>query len=122
MLARTAIQAVISGVLVFASAGADEVPAAGGVEDQAAMIQIDVVADGSDEPVGRALVFVKSEDAESSFQDEQHTNARGTARFPGVPLGRIFVQVTAPSMKTFANRYEIGHEPPPIRIKLVTEP
>jgi hypothetical protein len=87
-----------------------------------------VVTNSADKPVGNASVYVRFNEpggflhkdklAELSFK----TNGDGTVKVPGVPQGKILIQVIAKGWHTYGKWYDIEKDQDTIEIKLDPPP
>ncbi len=87
----------------------------------AADLHFTVVRDSNGKPVRNATVILHSVN-EKGRQDkggiQSKTTAEGKVLFPGMPYGKIRVQVIAPGLQTFGEDYDINQPTHEIVIKL----
>jgi hypothetical protein len=86
-------------------------------------LRIEVVAGEKDEAVENASVYVKFVQERRLARDKKiemdvKTNRSGIATVPGVPRGKVVVQVVAPGWKTFGEWYDLDKPEQTIKIKL----
>jgi hypothetical protein len=98
-------------------------------DDEELKIRISVVAAETGKPVGNASVYIrfpegktffthKDKEAEMNFK----TNQDGSVKVPGVPRGRILIQIVAPGWHTYGKWYDIEKDDEQIDIKLDKPP
>jgi hypothetical protein len=86
-------------------------------------LEITVTAATSGEPIKNASVYVRYKKDRFLRKDKDvsltvKTNPDGKATVPGIPQGRVLVQVVAEGWKTFGESYEIESPKQSIEIKL----
>ena len=92
-------------------------------------LKISVVAAETGKPVGNASVYIrfpegktffthKDKEAEMNFK----TNQDGSVKVPGVPRGKILVQIVAPGWHTYGKWYDIEKDEEEIQIRLDKPP
>ena len=77
-------------------------------------------------PVDRASVVVRFVEGRSVVKlgkkvrttYEMRTNQEGIARVPGIPQGKILIQVIAKGYQTFGQEFEVTEEEKTIEVKL----
>jgi hypothetical protein len=87
-----------------------------------------VIRNHDDKPVGNASVYLrfnqaggflhKDKLAEMSFK----TNVDGTVKVPGVPVGKVLIQVVGKGIHTYGKWYDIAKDQDTIEIKLEPPP
>ncbi len=90
-------------------------------------LRIEVVGGDDKKPIEGASVYVKFTEIRKVGKDKQmefdlKTNQEGVARAPDVPLGKIEIQIVAPTWKPFGQVYEIQQQDQTIHIELVRPP
>ncbi len=87
-----------------------------------ARLRIEVTAWETSQPVAEAEVLVRyvpERDAGGKkIQANVKTDARGVAQVPGIPAGKIVVQVSAKGYRSFSRWYEHSKEAQTIQIQL----
>jgi len=96
-------------------------------ESATSRLRIEVTAGDPAEPVENASVYVRYEVERKLAKDrkvEQNwkTNREGVIKVPGVPRGKVLVQVIAQGWKTFGQWYDIDQEEQTIKIRLQKPP
>ena len=98
-------------------------------DEEELKIRISVVAAETGKPVGNASVYIrfpegktffthKDKEAEMNFK----TNQDGSVKVPGVPRGKILIQIVAPGWHTYGKWYDIEKDDEQIDIKLDKPP
>ncbi|MBI3406054.1 MAG: hypothetical protein HY046_11420 [Acidobacteria bacterium] len=90
-------------------------------------LRIEVTAGEKDQPVDSASVYVRYEEERSLRKDKKFemnlkTNRDGVTKVPGVPRGKILIQVIAQGWKTFGQWYDLEQDEQVIKIKLQKPP
>ena len=96
-------------------------------EASSCKLRVEVTAGEKDEPVGNASVYVKFEQERKLAKDKKvemnlKTNQDGVVVSPGVPRGKVLIQVVAPGWKTFGQWYEFDKDEVSLKIKLQKPP
>ena len=84
-------------------------------------LRVEVKGGEPAEPVGSAKVYVKSEESSNFDPATYHTNRAGLAQVPGVPRGKVLIQVTKTGWSNFGQHYDLDQEGPTIKITLQKE-
>src|SRR5947209_5817315 len=109
-------------ILLAAAAVSSPVPAgAGGSDDKQSMLTLIVLKDGSDKPIRNASVILHTVDKngkQSKGGQQLKTNPEGKTSYPGVPYGKLRVQVIMPGYQTFGGDYDIDKPEQEITVKL----
>jgi len=92
-------------------------------DDEQVKLEVEVFADGSDEPIANASVYVKFEEKRTLRRDKKRewsvkTDAEGKAVFPTMPAGRALVQVVAKGWKSYGRFHELQGPRHILEIKL----
>src|SRR5436190_1267685 len=80
--------------------------ASAGDEDKVSIVNFTVIRDYNGKPVRNASVVLHSVDDKGKQQKggaELKTDAEGKTSYPGLPYGRVRVQVIAPNLQTFGS-------------------
>ena len=92
-------------------------------------LRISVTAAETGKPVGNASVYIRFPEGKTFFthKDKQaemnfKTNQDGSVKVPGVPRGKILIQVIAPGWHTYGKWYDIAKDEEEIEIKLDKPP
>jgi hypothetical protein len=85
-------------------------------------LRIELTGGEARKPVIDASVYLKFTEVKA-LRDKQielnlKTNQSGVARSPGIPKGRILIQIVAPGWKTFGQYYELSQDEQTIQINL----
>lgn len=97
------------------------------VEPGTTRLKIEVM-DPHDKPVGNASVYVRFNQTGGPFHKDKlaelnlKTNDDGTVKVPGIPQGKIMIQVVAKGWHTFGKWYDINKTEDTIQIKLENPP
>ena len=88
-----------------------------------AKLRIEVTAGEKNKPVESASVYVRYVEERALRKDKKiemnvKTNKDGVAKVPGVPKGKVLIQVIAEGWKTFGRWYDITGDEEVIQIKL----
>ena len=90
-------------------------------EDEGSVVTFTVLKEANGKPIRNASVILHKVDKkgkqEKAYQQIK-TNPDGKAVYPGVPWGKIRVQVIAQGFQTYGEDFEIGGETKEIVIKL----
>jgi hypothetical protein len=81
-------------------------------------LRIEVTGGDNNKPVADASVYVRYPN-DKKFELDLKTNQEGIARSPGIPQGRLLIQIVAPGWKTYGEYHEIHESEPTIQIHLV---
>jgi hypothetical protein len=107
-------------VLLFLISAAVPMALAGD-KDSLSNVNFTVIRDYNGKPVRNASVILHSVDNNGKQQKggaELKTDAEGKTYYPGLPYGRIRVQVIAPNLQTFGSDYEVKEKTMDIEIKM----
>ncbi|HXW18756.1 MAG TPA: hypothetical protein VEJ39_10670 [Candidatus Acidoferrales bacterium] len=92
-------------------------------------LRISVTAAETGKPVGNASVYIRFPEGKTFFthKDKQaemnfKTNQDGSVKVPGVPRGKILIQVIAPGWHTYGKWYDVAKDEEEIEIKLDKPP
>jgi hypothetical protein len=96
-------------------------------EDGTTRLRIEVTAGDSGTPVENASVYVRYTEEHKLSRDKKieqnwKTNRDGVVKIPGLPRGKVVIQVIAPHWKTFGQWYELDQEEQTIKIRLQKPP
>lgn len=91
------------------------------VLSQSEVTELMIEVRGGGEPVNDALVYVRSEKNNETFQKEMKSNQQGIVRVVNVPCGMVLIQVNAKGWKNFGKRYNLDSKEQTIQIELVKE-
>ena len=86
------------------------------------------ITDPNDKPVGNASVYIRFNQPGGVFHKDKlaelnlKTNEDGSAKVPGVPQGKILIQVIAKGWRTYGKWYDINKDEDTIEIKLENPP
>jgi hypothetical protein len=85
-------------------------------------LRIELTGGEAKKPVIDASVYLKFTEVKA-LRDKQielnlKTNQSGVARSPGIPKGRVLIQIVAPGWKTFGQYYDISQDEQTIQINL----
>jgi hypothetical protein len=84
-------------------------------------VNFTVVREFNGKPVRNASVILHPVDKKGKQKNaglQLKTDSQGKASYPGIPYGKIRVQVIAPNLQTFGEDYEIAQPTHEITIKL----
>lgn len=84
-------------------------------------LKIEVKGKELGDPVGGALVFVRSEKNNGIFQVSVLSCENGIAKVGNVPRGKVLIQVTAEGWNTFGKKYTLDSNERTIQIELDKE-
>ena len=90
-------------------------------------LRIEIVAGDNDQAVDNASVYIRWMKERTFAKDRMmemstKTSRSGVASVPGIPRGKVQVQVIASGWKTFGQWYELDKAEQTIRIKLQKPP
>ena len=90
-------------------------------------LRIEVTGGEAAKPVDSASVYVKFQQERLLRKDKAvemnvKTNREGVVKLPGVPRGKVLIQVVAPGWKTFGQWYELTQDEQTIKINLQKPP
>jgi hypothetical protein len=93
-------------------------------DSETSKVRIEVRAGEQNKPVANASVYIRFEQGRRHKLAEMNlkTNEDGTTKVPGVPRGKVLVQVIADGWKTFGQWYKLEKEEELIQIKLERPP
>jgi hypothetical protein len=96
-------------------------------KDAVSRLQIEVTAGDDAQPVENASVYIKWNRERKFAKDEKNeqnwkTNREGVVKAPGIPRGKVLIQVIAQGWKTFGQWYDIDREEQTIKIQLQKPP
>jgi hypothetical protein len=86
------------------------------------------IMDPNDKPVGNASVYIRFNQPGGVFHKDKlaelnlKTNEDGSAKVPGIPQGKILIQVIAKGWRTYGKWYDINKDEDTIEIKLENPP
>jgi hypothetical protein len=106
------ILVLITLTATFAFAGDDE---------NSSIVNFTVIRDYNGKPVRNASVILHSvnKDGKQTKGGAQlKTDSEGKTTYPGLPYGRVRVQVIAPGLQTFGDDYEVKDKTMDIQIKM----
>lgn len=97
-------------------------PAAAGKDDRV-RLEVEVTAEETGEPIGKATIYVKYQQErflrrDKKFEFSTKTDAEGKATFPPLPAGRVLVQVIGKGWKTYGRYHELQGPKHILEIKL----
>jgi hypothetical protein len=90
-------------------------------DDNLSVVNFTVVRDYNGKPVRNASVVLHSvnkDGKQAKGGAELKTDAEGKTSYPGLPYGKLRVQVIAPNLQTFGSDYEIKEKNTDIEIKM----
>ncbi len=90
-------------------------------------LRIEVTAGEAGDAVEGASVYVRFEEERKFAKDKKveqnwKTNKDGVIRVPGLPRGKVLIQVIAPGWKTFGQWYDLKEDEQTIKIRLQKPP
>jgi len=92
-------------------------------------LHITVLAAETNKPIGAASVYIRYSEGktllthkEKEAEENYKTNQDGTVKVPGVPQGKVLIQVIAPGWHTYGKWYDINKDEMDIEIKLDKPP
>lgn len=96
-------------------------------KDAVTRLRIEVTGGEKSLAVDSASVYVKYPQERTLAKDKMiemnvKTNREGLARIPGVPRGKVLVQVIAPGWKTFGQWFDLKEDEQVIKINLQKPP
>jgi len=112
-----ALRSIAATLLVFALSG---VLAHAG-DDNLSVVSFTVVRDYNGKPVRNASVVLHSvnKDGKQIKGGAQlKTDSEGKTSYPGLPYGKVRVQVIAPGLQTYGDDYEVKDKTTDIQIKM----
>lgn len=86
------------------------------------------ITDPNDKPVANASVYVRFNQTGGPLQKDKlaelnlKTNEDGSVKVPGIPQGKIMIQVIAKGWHTFGKWYDINKSEETVQIKLQNPP
>ena len=87
-----------------------------------ATLRVELTGGDAKKPVVDASVYLKfTEDKllrDKKVEFNLKTNQNGVARSPGIPKGRVLIQIVSPGWKTFGQYFEINQDEQTIQINL----
>jgi hypothetical protein len=95
--------------------------AAYAADDQASQVTFVVLKDYNGKPVRNASIVLHPVDKKGRQKrggQQLKTNAEGRTEYPGIPFGKVRIQVIAPNFQTYGQDYEINQPAMEIVIKL----
>jgi 5-hydroxyisourate hydrolase-like protein (transthyretin family) len=95
--------------------------AAAAGENEASEVKFLVLKEYNGKPVRNASIVLHPVDKngkQKSAGQQLKTNAEGRTEYPGIPYGKVRVQVIAPNFQTYGQDYEINQAAMEIVIKL----
>lgn len=113
MWSRPCVRFILCGLVFFWIAGAARGAA---VDAELVALDVKVTAATEEKVIGNASVYVSFKEGRWLLKDKKRawhakTNGQGLARFPGIPPGKVLIQVVAEGWKTFGKYYDLGKEP-----------
>lgn len=104
--------AAFVGLVLFVVSGVGNLA---GSPEELVPLEVKVMAAADSKPIGAASVYVEFKEKRKLLKDKERkwhskTNAEGLARFPGIPPGKVLIQVVAEGWKPFGHYYEIGEQ------------
>jgi hypothetical protein len=90
-------------------------------DDQASQVTFVVLKEYNGKPVRNASIVLHPVDKKGRQQrsgQQLKTNAEGRTEYPGIPYGKVRIQVIAPNFQTFGQDYEINQPTMEIVVKL----
>ncbi|MBI4461282.1 MAG: carboxypeptidase regulatory-like domain-containing protein [Acidobacteria bacterium] len=114
---RLFLLGILSGLLLWPALLAAD-------EDVLVPLEVKVLAAADDTPIGNASVYVRFKEGRWLLKDKKRnwhvkTNHEGMARLPGVPPGKVLIQVVAEGWKTYGKYYEISEENPEQKMQVI---
>ena len=98
--------------------GVQKPPAAPEKRNGTSHIRIEVTGGDENKPVAEASVYLRFPKDKKTELDLK-TNQEGIARSPGIPQGRILIQIVAPGWKTYGEYHDVTETEQTIQIHLV---
>jgi hypothetical protein len=86
------------------------------------------ITDPNDKPVGNASVYIRFNQPGGTFHKDKlaelnlKTNEDGSVKVPGIPQGKILIQVIAKGWRTYGKWYDINKDEDTVEIKLENPP
>jgi hypothetical protein len=90
-------------------------------DENSSIVNFIVIRDYNGKPVRNAAVVLHTIDNNGKQQKgsaQLKTDADGRTSYPGLPYGRVRVQVIAPGLQTFGQDYEVKDKTMEIEIKM----
>src|SRR5437879_13652538 len=90
-------------------------------DDNLSVVSFTVVRDYNGKPVRNASVILHTVNKDGKQQKggaELKTDSEGKTSYPGLPYGKLRVQVIAPNLQTFGSDYELKEKTTDIEIKM----
>jgi len=92
-------------------------------DEDGVRLHVEVTAEGTDEPIAFAAVYVKFKEKRTLWKDKKRewqvkTNLEGKAVFPELPEGSALVQVIAKGWKTYGQFHDLKGPKHVLEIKL----
>src|ERR1700756_187723 len=90
-------------------------------DENSSIVNFTVIRDYNGKPVRNAAVVLHTIDNNGKQQKgsaQLKTDADGKTSYPGLPYGRVRVQVIAPGLQTFGQDYEVKDKTMDIEIKM----
>ncbi|MCU1284397.1 MAG: hypothetical protein JWO13_747 [Acidobacteriales bacterium] len=90
-------------------------------DEGSSIVNFTVIRDYNGKPVRNASVILHSVDKggkQNKGGAQLKTDADGKANYPGLPYGKVRVQVIAPGLQTFGEDYDIKDKTMDIEIKM----
>jgi hypothetical protein len=120
---RTSLTLLLVSVCLLAlgaalAAQSDKPPAAPEKRNGTSHIRIEVTGGDENKPVAEASVYLRFPKDKKTELDLK-TNQEGIARSPGIPQGRILIQIVAPGWKTYGEYHDVTETEQTIQIHLV---
>lgn len=92
-----------------------------GDDENSSIVNFTVIRDYNGKPVRNASVILHSVNKEGKQVKggaQLKTDSEGKTSYPGLPYGRVRVQVIAPGLQTFGDDYEVKDKTTEIQIKM----
>jgi hypothetical protein len=91
--------------------------------DDKVRLEIQVTAEGTDEPIANAIIYIKFKEERTLWKDKKReysvkTNPEGKAVVPIVPEGRVLVQVVVKRWKTYGEFHQLEGPKQVLKIEL----
>jgi len=120
---RTSLTLLLVSVCLLAfgpalAAQSDKPPAVPEKRNGTSHIRIEVTGGDENKPVAEASVYLRFPKDKKTELDLK-TNQEGIARSPGIPQGRILIQIVAPGWKTYGEYHDVTETEQTIQIHLV---
>src|SRR4051812_28841687 len=106
-------------ILLFCLVGSATAAYAG--DDTISIVNFTVLRDYNGKPVRNASVILHAVDKDGKQTKggaQLKTDAEGKANYPGLPFGKVRVQVIAPGLQTFGQDYDVKEKNMDIEIKM----